>query len=161
MINYDFHFKYFEKLLIHYDWQIILKEHQKIVSKKLIAVNEFFLDINFFNDHFLLIKSTKCNFPDKKYYELLLFLNLLNNHCLNSCYVLDEEFTYLSYKKSIKFNSMRSLKDQELIDLYEQELKEVHRLSQKLSFGIHQILFGECKVNDIRESLFLKTVGNA
>ena len=143
-------------------WKILLKDDSKIVSKKLIGIDEFFLELSVINEHIINIKKfMKITVNQKKNNELLSFINSVNKNVIYGCYTVDEKEGYINFNYNFLFKNVSFKRTNEVLDLLRSFVFETEYLSKKISFGIHQILYSNSEIDRINQCVLIDTVGNA
>ena len=96
-----------------------------------------------------------------KYLELFMFVNALNKLCTKGFFIIDEEREVIIYSYNFQLESNQLNEDRQNLFVVKTVLDEIEILSKKLSFGIHQILFSDYEIDQIKECVLINTLGNA
>ena len=157
--------KYFDVLsetFLEMGWRILLKEDDKIVSKKLIGIDEFFLEFSILNENLMNIKKfMKISINQAKHNELLSFINSINKNIIYGCYTVDEKEGYINFNYNFFLKNLSLKRTNEVFDLLRSFVFETEYMSKKISFGIHQILYSDSEIDKINQCALIDTVGNA
>ena len=161
MYNID-HNNFLKEVVLEMGWKILLKEDSKIIAKKLIGIDEFFLEICILNGNLINIKKLmKIGLDKSNYSELFSFINTINKNSFYGCYTVDEKEGYINFNYNFYLKNLNLNRINEALDLIRSLVFEGETLSKKISFGIHQILYSNYGIENINQCALIDTVGNA
>ena len=156
------HDHYLKEVVLEMGWKVLLKEDSKIMAKKLIGVDEFFLEVCILNGSLINIKKfMKIGIDESKYNELFSFINSINKNSFYGCYTVDEKEGYINFNYNFYLKNLSLNRINEALDLIRSLVFEVEALSKKISFGIHQIMYSNHGIESINQFALIDTVGNA
>ena len=151
-----------KEIVLEMGWKILLKEDSKIFTKKLVGVDEFFIEISIINTNIINIKKfMKISVNQMKNQDLLSFINSINKNTFYGCYTLDEKEGYINFNYNLYVKNMNLKTINEIVGFLRSVIFELETLSKKISFGIHQILYSNYKIDKINQFVLIDTVGNA
>ena len=106
-MNYSGHVEILKELVLEMGWKILLKEDSKIFIKKLVGVDEFFIEISIINTNIINIKKfMKISVNQMKNQDLLSFINSINKNTFYGCYTLDEKEGYINFNYNLYLTNM-------------------------------------------------------
>ena len=154
--------RFLESEIINRNWKITLRTNLGISCKKLIAIDYFDLEISILNNNLFVIRNfLSFSVSLVKYLELFMFVNALNKLCTKGFFIIDEEREVIIYSYNFQLESNQLNEDRQNLFVVKTILDEIEILSKKLSFGIHQILFSDYEIDQIKECVLINTLGNA
>ena len=161
-MNYSGHVEILKELVLEMGWKILLKEDSKIFIKKLVGVDEFFIEISIINTNIINIKKfMKISVNQMKNQDLLSFINSINKNTFYGCYTLDEKEGYINFNYNLYLTNMNLKSINEILGFLRSIVFELETLSKKIRFGIHQNLYSNYKIDKINQFVLIDTVGNA
>ena len=151
-----------ENEIINRSWKIISRSKYGVLYKKLIAIDYFDLEISILDNKFFFIRNF-LNFSANKemYFKLFIFVNALNKLCAKGFFIIDEKKEVIFYRYNLQLESNEFNDEKQLLFNLKIVLDEIEILSKKLSFGIHQILFSNYEIDQIKECVLTNAAGNA
>ena len=154
--------RFLESEILNRNWKINLRTNFGISCKKLIATDYFDLEISILNNNLFVIRNfLSFSVSSVKYLELFMFVNALNKLCTKGFFIIDEEREVIIYSYNFQLESNQLNEDRQNLFVVKTVLDEIEILSKKLSFGIHQILFSDYEIDQIKECVLINTLGNA
>ena len=103
----------------------------------------------------------KISVNQMKNQDLLLFINSINKNTFYGCYTLDEKEGNINFNYNLYLTNMNLKSIKETLGFLRSVVFELETLSKKISFGIHQILYSNYKIDKINQFVLIDTVGNA
>ena len=153
--------KSFFKILKKNGWDFFSYKNQILIFKKIIEIDDFYLEISYLNGIYYLNVKTYLYYPYEKNYKALYLINYLNQISDKGKYIFNEHEKTLVYLSKIEREIFWLMERKERYGIFEDLLKEIDVLSYHASLGFHQIIFSNKNIEVIKNSILIKTIGNA